>query len=47
VQRLEEIRPASLGQASRIPGMTPAATVLLNAVLSRRNSGKDGVTSIA
>lgn len=45
VQRLEEVRPASLGQASRIPGMTPAATVLLNAVLSRRNSGKDGVTS--
>lgn len=45
VQRLEEVRPASLGQASRIPGMTPAATVLLNAVLSRRNSGKDGITS--
>jgi tRNA uridine 5-carboxymethylaminomethyl modification enzyme len=45
VQRLEEVRPASLGQASRIPGMTPAATVLLNAVLSRRISGKDGVTS--
>lgn len=45
VQRLEEVRPASLGQASRIPGMTPAATVLLNAVLSRRTSGKDGVTS--
>ena len=45
VQRLEEVRPASLGQASRIPGMTPAATVLLNAVLSRRISGIDGVTS--
>jgi tRNA uridine 5-carboxymethylaminomethyl modification enzyme len=45
VQRLEEVRPTSLGQASRIPGMTPAATVLLNAVISRRISGKDGVTS--
>lgn len=45
VQRLEEVRPASLGQASRIPGMTPAATVLLNGVLSRRISGIDGVTS--
>lgn len=45
VQRLEEVRPASLGQASRIPGMTPAATVLLNAVLSRRANGRDGVTS--
>lgn len=45
VQRLEEVRPESLGQASRIPGMTPAATVLLNAVLSRRVSGEEGVTS--
>ena len=45
VQRLEEVRPSSLGQASRIPGMTPAATVLLNGVLSRRNAGIDGVTS--
>lgn len=45
VQRLEEARPASLGQASRIPGMTPAATVLLNVVLSRRNGGKDALTS--
>ncbi len=45
VQRLEEVRPASLGQASRIPGMTPAATVLLNAVLSRKNSRIDEVTS--
>ncbi len=42
VQRLEEVRPASLGQASRIPGMTPAATVLLNAVLSRRTAEKTG-----
>jgi tRNA uridine 5-carboxymethylaminomethyl modification enzyme len=45
VQRLEEVRPSSLGQASRIPGMTPAATVLLNAVLSRKIDGIDGVTS--
>ena len=45
VQRLEEVRPSSLGQASRIPGMTPAATVLLNVVLSRKVPGKEGVTS--
>ncbi len=45
VERLEAARPASLGQASRIPGMTPAATVLLNAVLSRRIAGMDEVTS--
>ncbi len=42
VQRLEEVRPSSLGQASRIPGMTPAATVLLNAVLSRKSAEKTG-----
>jgi tRNA uridine 5-carboxymethylaminomethyl modification enzyme len=35
VQRLEEVRPATIGQASRIPGMTAAATVLLSAHLSR------------
>lgn len=44
-QRLEEIRPATLGQASRIPGMTPAATVLLNAVLSKRAPAGGAVTS--
>lgn len=45
VQRLEEVRPASLGQASRIPGMTPAATVLLNTLISRKISPRDGVIS--
>jgi tRNA uridine 5-carboxymethylaminomethyl modification enzyme len=47
VQRLEERRPESLGQVSRIPGVTPAATVLLHAVLSRRKreSGTDGPPS--
>jgi tRNA uridine 5-carboxymethylaminomethyl modification enzyme len=33
-ERLEQIRPGSLGQASRIPGMTPAAIALLSAALS-------------
>jgi tRNA uridine 5-carboxymethylaminomethyl modification enzyme len=40
VQRLEELRPASLAHARRIPGVTPAATVLLHAVLSRRTQGQ-------
>jgi tRNA uridine 5-carboxymethylaminomethyl modification enzyme len=35
VQRLEEIRPETIGQASRIPGMTAAATVVLSAHLAR------------
>ena len=35
VQRLSQIAPETLGQASRIPGMTPAAVAVLNAFLSR------------
>lgn len=46
-QRLDQVRPATLGQASRVPGMTPAATVLLHAVLSRRRSETDPLPSTA
>ncbi len=35
VQRLEEGRPATIGQAARIPGMTAAATALLSAHVRR------------
>jgi tRNA uridine 5-carboxymethylaminomethyl modification enzyme len=35
VQRLVEIRPETLGQASRIPGMTPAAVAVLGVFLNR------------
>ncbi len=35
-ERLDEVRPASLGQASRIPGMTPAALGLLAAAIGQR-----------
>jgi len=34
-QRLSQIAPETLGQASRIPGMTPAAVAVLNAYLAR------------
>lgn len=34
-QRLLEVRPVSLGQASRIPGMNPAALALLAATIAR------------
>jgi len=35
VQRLVQVRPETLGQASRIPGMTPAAIAVLGAYLGR------------
>jgi tRNA uridine 5-carboxymethylaminomethyl modification enzyme len=36
VQKLEEIRPATLGQALRISGVTPAAIGILMLLLERR-----------
>jgi tRNA uridine 5-carboxymethylaminomethyl modification enzyme len=35
VQRLSDHRPATLGQASRIPGVTPAAVAVIGAYLDR------------
>lgn len=35
-ERLAEVRPASLGQAARIPGVTPAALALLAAAVGTR-----------
>ena len=36
VQKLERVRPVTLGQAGRIPGVTPAAIALLDVYLSLR-----------
>lgn len=38
VHRLGEIRPETLGQAARIPGVTPAAVAVLAAYIARRTS---------
>jgi tRNA uridine 5-carboxymethylaminomethyl modification enzyme len=39
-QKLEQIRPATLGQASRIQGMTPAAISLLRIYLKKHSAGR-------
>ena len=38
VQRLSQVRPETLGQASRIPGMTPAAVAVLGSFLDKLSS---------
>ena len=35
VQRLSEVRPETLGQAARIPGVTPAAVAVVAAFIDR------------
>ena len=39
-QKLQQVRPVSLGQASRISGVTPAAISLLMVALEKRKRGK-------
>jgi tRNA uridine 5-carboxymethylaminomethyl modification enzyme len=46
VQRLTEIRPETVGQASRISGMTPAAAAVLARELRRLESGSAGATAL-
>ena len=41
-QRLEEVRPATLGQASRISGLTPSAITILLLLLERRSKQTAG-----
>jgi tRNA uridine 5-carboxymethylaminomethyl modification enzyme len=38
VQRFEQVRPETLGQALRIPGSTPAAVAVLGAYVQRLSS---------
>jgi tRNA uridine 5-carboxymethylaminomethyl modification enzyme len=47
LQRLVEHRPATLGQAARIPGITPAAVSLLLIHLKRREPGSERASQAA
>lgn len=40
VERFEVVRPSTLGQALRIPGVTPAAVAVLGAYVSRQADGR-------
>jgi tRNA uridine 5-carboxymethylaminomethyl modification enzyme len=46
IQRLSEVRPETLGQAGRIPGVTPAAVAVLGMLLERE-SRRRGISSRA
>jgi len=41
IEKLLSIRPVSLGQASRIPGITPAAVSIIAITIAKRNRSKD------
>jgi tRNA uridine 5-carboxymethylaminomethyl modification enzyme len=40
LQKLERVRPVNLGQARRIPGVTPAAVAVLDCYLTMRSAGR-------
>jgi tRNA uridine 5-carboxymethylaminomethyl modification enzyme len=44
-EKLTKVKPASVGQASRISGMTPAAISLLLVSLERKHRSQDKSSS--
>jgi tRNA uridine 5-carboxymethylaminomethyl modification enzyme len=46
-QKLSRVRPATLGQAARVPGVTPADIALLAVHLERRKAAKKAATEAA
>jgi len=46
-QKLKQVRPISLGQASRISGVTPAAISLLMVALEKKKRGRRNLPASA
>jgi len=44
VEKIQEVQPRNLGQASRIPGMTPAALSIINIYLQKLKRGRNEVS---
>jgi tRNA uridine 5-carboxymethylaminomethyl modification enzyme len=44
-ERLEKVRPQTLGQASRIPGVTPSDVLALSIILEKYRSDRDRSTT--
>jgi tRNA uridine 5-carboxymethylaminomethyl modification enzyme len=47
IERFEQVKPETLGQASRIPGVTPAAIAVLGAHIEGFRSPAEGITGVA
>ena len=44
-EKLDRVRPQTIGQASRIPGVTPAALTLLNLLVEVHTRAKETVNA--
>ena len=44
IERLSQVRPETLGQAGRVPGVTPAAVAVVGFHVERRHRMRDGVS---
>jgi tRNA uridine 5-carboxymethylaminomethyl modification enzyme len=40
IQKLERVKPENLGQAGRVPGITPAAMSLIMVMMEKQRRGK-------